>query len=197
MSYMSTRSGSDGTMTLNVTFKVGTELDIAAVNVQNRVAIAEAKLPQDVVRQGLSITKQSPDLVEIVALVSPDGTRDELYLANYATLQGVDVLSRVRGGGQVTVFNGRDYGMRLWLNPDRLTSLGLTAGDVADAVREQNLQAAAGPIGQPAGPRGQQRQYTVTTRGRLTTPAEFEHIILRTRADGSTLRGAEVGRVAR
>src|SRR5213593_180406 len=143
MIYMSSRSGSDGTMTLNVTFKVGTDLDIAAVNVQNRVAIAQAKLPQDVIRQGLSITKQSPDLVEIVALTSPDVSRDELYLSNYATLQVVDVLARVPGVGQVTVFNGRDYGMRLWLNPDRLASLGLTAGDVADAVREQNLQAAA------------------------------------------------------
>jgi len=195
MIYMSSRSGSDGTMTLNVTFAVGTELDIAAVNVQNRVAIAEAKLPQDVTRQGLTITKQSPDLVEIVALVSPDGSRDELYLANYATLQVVDVLSRVPGVGQVTVFNGRDYGMRLWLNPDRLASLGLTAGDVADAVREQNLQAAAGQIGQPPAPKGQQFQYTVTTRGRLTTPEEFGDIILRTRADGSVLRVRDVGRV--
>ena len=138
MIYMSSRSGSDGTMTLTVTFKVGTDLDIAAVNVQNRVAIAQAKLPAGRVRQGVSVTKQSPDLVEIVALVSPDGSRDELYLSNYATLQIVDVLARVPGVGQVTVFNGRDYGMRLWLNPDRLASLGLTAGDVADAVREQN-----------------------------------------------------------
>ncbi len=195
MIYMSSRSGSDGTMTLTVTFNVGTDLDIAAVNVQNRVAIAQAKLPADVIRQGLSITKQSPDLVEIVALTSPDGSRDELYLANYATLQVVDVLARVPGVGQVTVFNGRDYGMRLWLNPDRLASLGLTAGDVADAVREQNLQAAAGQIGQPPAPRGQQFQYTVTTRGRLSTPAEFEDIILRTRADGSVLRVHDVGRV--
>src|SRR5216117_738372 len=116
MIYMSSRSGSDGTMTLNVTFKVGTDLDIAAVNVQNRVSIAQAKLPADVTRQGLNITKQSPDLVEIVALISPDGSRDELYLANFATLQVVDVLARVPGVGQVTVFNGRDYGMRLWLN---------------------------------------------------------------------------------
>ena len=195
MIYMSSRSGSDGTMTLTVTFKVGTDLDIAAVNVQNRVAIAQAKLPVDVTRQGLSITKQSPDLVEIVALTSPDGSRDELYLSNYATLQVVDVLARVPGVGQVTVFNGQDYGMRLWLNPDRLASLGLTAGDVADAVREQNLQAAAGQIGQPPAPRGQQFQYTVTTRGRLSTPAEFEDIILRTRADGSVLRVRDVGRV--
>ena len=195
MIYMSSRSGSDGTMTLTVTFKVGTDIDIAAVNVQNRVAIAQAKLPQDVIRQGLSITKQSPDLVEIVALTSPDGSRDELYLSNYATLQVVDVLARVPGVGQVTVFNGRDYGMRLWLNPDRLASLGLTAGDVADAVREQNLQAAAGQIGQPPAPRGQQFQYTVTTRGRLSVPAEFEEIILRTRADGSVLRLRDVGRV--
>ena len=195
MIYMSSRSGSDGTMTLTVTFKVGTDLDIAAVNVQNRVAIAEAKLPQDVTRQGLTITKQSPDLVEIVALISPDGSRNELYLSNYATLQVVDALARVPGVGQVTVFNGQDYGMRLWLNPDSLASLGLTAGDVADAVREQNVQAAAGQIGQPPAPRGQQFQYTVTTRGRLSTVAEFENIILRTRADGSALRLRDVGRV--
>jgi len=195
MIYMSSRSGSDGTMTLNVTFKVGADLDIAAVNVQNRVSIAQAKLPADVTRQGLTITKQSPDLVEIVALISPDGSRDELYLANYATLQMVDVLARVRGVGQVTVFNGRDYGMRLWLNPERLAGLGLTAGDVADAVREQNLQAAAGQIGQPPSLPGQQFQYTVTTRGRLSTPAEFEDIVLRTRSDGSLLRVRDVARV--
>jgi len=195
MIYMSSRSGSDGTMTLTVTFEVGTDLDIAAVNVQNRVAIAQAKLPQDVVRQGLTITKQSPDLVEIVALISPDGSRDELYLSNYATLAVVDVLARVPGVGQVQVFNGRDYGMRVWLNPDTMASLGLTAGDVADAVREQNLQAAAGQIGQPPAPRGQQFQYTVTTRGRLATPPEFENIILRTRSDGSILRLRDVGRV--
>jgi HAE1 family hydrophobic/amphiphilic exporter-1/multidrug efflux pump len=174
---------------------VGTDLDIAAVNVQNRVAIAEAKLPQEVIRQGITITKQSPDLVEIVALVSPDESRDELYLANYATLQVVDALARVPGVGQVTVFNGRDYGMRLWLNPDALASLGLTAGDVADAVREQNVQAAAGQIGQPPAPRGQQFQYTVTTRGRLSTPAEFEDIILRAGDDGSVVRVRDVARV--
>jgi hydrophobe/amphiphile efflux-1 (HAE1) family protein len=195
MIYMSSRSGSDGTMTLTVTFDVGTDLDIAAVNVQNRVAIAQAKLPQDVLRQGLSITKQSPDLVQVVALTSPDGSRDELYLSNYATLQVVDALARVPGVGQVIVFNGRDYGMRIWLNPDTLASLRLTAGDVADAIREQNLQAAAGQIGQPPAPRGQQFQYTVTTRGRLSTVSEFEDIILRTRADGSVLRVRDVGRV--
>jgi hydrophobe/amphiphile efflux-1 (HAE1) family protein len=195
MIYMSSRSGSDGTMTLTVTFQVGTNLDIAAVNVQNRVAIAQAKLPADVVRQGLSITKQSPDLVEIVALYSPDGSRDELYLSNYATLQMVDVLARVKGVGQVLVFNGRDYGMRFWINPETLASLGLTAGDVAAAVGEQNLQAAAGQIGQPPAPPGQQFQYTVTTRGRLSTVDEFENIILRTRADGSSLRVRDVARV--
>src|SRR2546427_9387446 len=128
--------------------------------------------PYTTLFRSLTITKQSPDLVEIVALISPDGSRDELYLANYATLQVVDVLARVRGVGQVTVFNGRDYGMRLWLNPERLAGLGLTAGDVADAGREQNLQAAAGPIGQPPALPRQQFQYTVTTPGRLSTPAE-------------------------
>jgi len=195
MIYMSSRSGSDGTMTITVTFKVGSDLDIAAVNVQNRVALAQPQLPQDVVRQGISITKQSPDLVEIVALVSPDGSRDELYLSNYATLQVRDVLARVPGVGQVQVFNGRDYGMRLWLNPDTLASLGLTAGDVAAAIREQNLQAPAGQIGQPPAPPGQQFQYTVTTRGRLATPAEFEDVILRTGSDGSVLRIRDVARV--
>jgi hydrophobe/amphiphile efflux-1 (HAE1) family protein len=195
MIYMSSRSGSDGTMTLTVTFEVGADLDIAAVNVQNRVALAQPQLPQDVVRQGISVTKQSPDLVEIVALTSPDGSRDELYLSNYATLQVRDVLARVPGVGQVTVFNGRDYGMRVWLNPDRLASLGLTAGDVADAVREQNLQAAAGQIGQPPAPPGQQFQYTVTTRGRLSTAAEFDDVILRSRSDGSVLRVRDVARV--
>ncbi|MGH7323418.1 MAG: efflux RND transporter permease subunit [Candidatus Rokuibacteriota bacterium] len=195
MIYMSSRSGSDGTMTLTVTFEVGADLDIAAVNVQNRVALAQPQLPQDVVRQGINVTKQSPDLVEIVALTSPDGSRDELYLSNYATLQVRDVLARVPGVGQVQVFNGRDYGMRLWLNPDTLASLGLTAGDVADAVREQNLQAAAGQIGQPPAPPGQQFQYTVTTRGRLSTAAEFEDVILRSRSDGSVLRVRDVARV--
>jgi HAE1 family hydrophobic/amphiphilic exporter-1/multidrug efflux pump len=195
MIYMSSRSGSDGTMSLTITFKVGTNLDIAAVNVQNRVAIAAAKLPAEVTRQGITVVKQSPDLVEIVALTSPDNSRDELYLANYATLNVVDVLARVPGVGQVTVFNGRDYGMRLWLDPDRLASLGLTAGDVADAVREQNVQAAAGQIGQPPAPPGQQFQYTVTTRGRLSTSEEFGDIILRTRADGSTVRVRDVATV--
>src|SRR5262245_61319533 len=195
MIYMSSRSGSDGTMTLTVTFEVGTDLDIAAVNTQNRVALAQPQLPPDVVRQGLNVTRQPPGLVELVALISPDGSRDELYLSNYATLQVRDVLARVPGVGQVQVFNGRDYGMRLWLDPDKLASLGLTAGDVADAVREQNLQAAAGQIGQPPAPRGQQFQYTVTTRGRLTTPAEFEDIVLRTRADGSVVRVRDVARV--
>ncbi len=194
MIYMSSRSGSDGTMTITVTFNVGTDVDIAAVNVQNRVALAEAKLPQDVLRQGVSVTRQSPDLVEIVALTSPDGSRDELYLSNYATLRVVDVLARVPGVGQATVFNGRDYGMRIWLNPDRLASLGITANDVADAVREQNLQAAAGQIGQPPAPPGQQKQYTVTTRGRLSTAAEFEDIILRARP-GSVVRLRDVARV--
>ncbi len=195
MIYMSSRSGSDGTMSLTITFRVGTDLDIAAVNVQNRVQIAQAKLPLEVTRQGITVVKQAPDLVEIVALTSPDGSRDELYLSNYATLNVVDVLARVPGVGQVTVFNGRDYGMRLWLDPDRLASLGLTPDDVADAVREQNLQAAAGQIGQPPGLPGQQFQYTVTTRGRLSVPAEFEEIILRTRADGSVLRVRDVARV--
>ena len=195
MIYMSSRSSSDGTMSLTITFRVGTDLDIAAVNVQNRVQIAQAKLPLEVTRQGITVVKQAPDLVEIVALTSPDGSRDELYLSNYATLNVVDVLARVPGVGQVTVFNGRDYGMRLWLDPDRLASLGLTPNDVADAVREQNLQAAAGQIGQPPGLPGQQFQYTVTTRGRLSMPAEFEDIILRTRADGSVLRVRDVARV--
>ena len=194
MIYMSSRSGSDGTMTLTVTFKVGADLDIAAVNVQNRVSIAQAKLPADVTRQGLTIVKQSPDLVEIVALTSPDGSRDELFLANYATLQVVDVLARVRGVGQVTVFNGRDYGMRLWLNPDRLASLGSPPAMWPTRFGSRTPGRGRADRPAPVTPRAAVPVH-LTTRGRLSTPAEFEDIILRTRSDGSLLRVRDVARV--
>ena len=152
MLYMSSTSTSDGVMTLTITFKLGTDLNIAQVLVQNRVAIALPKLPEEVRRLGVTTTKRSSDLTMVAHLVSPDGSRDELYLGNYAFLQVKDQLARIEGVGEVTVFGARDYSMRVWLDPEKLASRNMTAGDVVRAIREQNLQVAAGTIGQPPVP---------------------------------------------
>ncbi len=155
MLYMSSTSTSDGVMTLTITFKLGTDLNTAQVLVQNRVAIALPKLPEEVRRLGVTTTKRSTDLTMVAHLVSPDDSRDELYLGNYAFLQVKDQLARIPGVGEVTVFGARDYSMRIWLDPEKLASRNMTAGDVVRAIREQNLQVAAGTIGQPPVPAGQ------------------------------------------
>ena len=155
MLYMSSTSTSDGVMTLTITFKLGTDLNTAQVLVQNRVAIALPKLPEEVRRLGVTTTKRSSDLTMVAHLVSPDDSRDELYLGNYAFLQVKDQLARIPGVGDVTVFGARDYSMRVWLDPEKLASRNMTAGDVVRAIREQNLQVAAGTIGQPPVPAGQ------------------------------------------
>src|SRR5881409_1386771 len=147
MLYMSSTSTSDGVMTLTITFKLGTDLNTAQVLVQNRVAIALPKLPEEVRRLGVTTTKRSPDLTMVVHLVSPDNSRDELYVANYAFLQVKDQLARISGVGDVIVFGARDYSMRVWLDPEKIASRNMTAGDVVRAIREQNLQVAAGAIG--------------------------------------------------
>lgn len=152
MLYMSSTSTSDGVMSLTITFKLGTDLNTAQVLVQNRVAIALPKLPEEVRRLGVTTTKKSSDLTMVAHLISPDDSRDELYIGNYAFLQVKDQLARLPGVGEVTVFGARDYSMRVWLDPDRLASRNLTAGDVVRAIREQNLQVAAGTIGQPPSP---------------------------------------------
>jgi multidrug efflux pump len=193
--YMSSQSTNNGNMTLTVTFKLGTNLDIAQVQVQNRVAIAQPVLPSDVQREGIVVKKASPDITLAVALFSPDNSRDPLYLSNYATLQIYDQLARLPGVGDLTIFGARDYSMRLWLDPQKLASRSLTATDVVTAVQEQNVQVAAGIVGgQPLPPGTTAFQYTVNAQGRLTDPSQFADIIVKTGADGSITRIKDVGR---
>ena len=149
MLYMSSQSTSDGVMTLTITFKLGTDLDKAQVLVQNRVAIAEPRLPEDVRRVGVTTLKRSPDLLLVVHMVSPDDTYDQLYISNYATLQVREQLKRVEGVGDVNVFGAREYSMRIWLDPNRLTYQNLTTREIITALQNQNVQVAAGVIGQP------------------------------------------------
>jgi hydrophobe/amphiphile efflux-1 (HAE1) family protein len=195
MMYMASNSSNDGSMSATVTFEVGYDLNIAAVDVQNRVQIAQPQLPEEVQRQGVRVTKQSTDLTLVVNLISPDGSRDNLFLSNYAGINVTDRLKRLPGVGQVTQFGERRYSMRIWLLPAQLAKLGINAQDVIGVLREQNQQVAAGAIGQPPAPEGQQFQYTLTAKGRLTTVEEFEQIVVRTRPDGSVLRLKDVARV--
>jgi len=195
MLYMSSTSTSDGVMTLTITFKLGTDLNIAQVLVQNRVAIALPRLPEEVRRLGVTTTKRSTDLTMVAHLVSPDGSRDELYLGNYAFLQVKDQLARLEGVGEVTVFGARDYSMRIWLDPERLASRNMTASDVVRAIREQNLQVAAGTIGQPPVPGGQDFQLTINTQGRLLDEQQFGDIIVKQGAQGQVTHVHDVARV--
>jgi len=195
MLYMSSTSTSDGVMSLTVTFKLGTDLNTAQVLVQNRVAIALPKLPEEVRRIGVTTTKRSSDLTMVAHLISPDNSRDELYIGNYAFLQVKDQLARIPGVGEVTVFGARDYSMRVWLDPERLASRNLTAGDVVRAIREQNLQVAAGTIGQPPVPAGSDFQLTVSTQGRLLDEQQFGNIIVKQGAQGQVIHVHDVARV--
>ena len=195
MLYMSSTSTSDGVMLLTITFRLGTDLNTAQVLVQNRVAIALPKLPEEVRRLGVTTTKRSTDLTMVTHLVSPDGSRDELYLGNYAFLQVKDQLARIPGVGDVTVFGARDYSMRLWLDPEELASRNMTASDVVRAVREQNLQVAAGTIGQPPVPAGSDFQLTISTQGRLLDEQEFGDIIVKQGTQGQVTRIRDVARV--
>lgn len=196
MLYMSSQSTNTGTMTLTITFKLGTNLDIAQVQVQNRVAIAEPQIPEDVRRLGIIVRKSTPDILLGMGIFSPDRSRDTLYLSNYIKLQILDELLRVPGVGDITVFGARDYAMRLWLDPDKLASRNITAGDVIAAVQEQNIQVAAGTVGGPPLPRGQAEfQYTVSALGRLTDPQQFGDIIIKTGGDGRVTHVRDVARV--
>src|SRR6195256_5352057 len=159
MIYMSSNSTADGRFSIAVTFDLGTNLDVAQVQVQNRVAIAQPRLPVDVRNIGVTSTKSSPDLMMVVHLYSPDRSRDALFISNYATVQVTDQLNRIYGVGSVTVFGARDYAMRVWLDPDRLQSLGLTTGDVVTALQGQNVQVASGVLNQP--PIAEQRAFQV------------------------------------
>src|SRR5437773_2266734 len=195
MLYMSSTSTSDGVMNLTVTFELGTDLNTAQVLVQNRVSIALPKLPEEVRRIGVTTTKRSTDLTMVAHLVSPDESRDELYLGNYAFLQVKDQLARIPGVGDVTMLGARDYSMRVWLDPERLASRNMTASDIVRAIREQNLQVAAGAIGQPPVPPGNDFQLTISTQGRLLDEQEFGDIIVKQGAQGQVTRVRDVARV--
>ncbi|MBX9719903.1 MAG: efflux RND transporter permease subunit, partial [Candidatus Obscuribacterales bacterium] len=192
MIYMSSYSSSDGRYVLTCTFKVGTDLKLAAVDVQNRVSKAQAKLPSEVITSGLSVTKQSPNMLMVISLYSPDKTYDDLFLSNYARLHLTDALARVPGVGNVSLVGEREYSMRLWLRPDKLAQLGLTADDLKKAIQDQNVQAPAGSVGQPPVRSGTNFQYTVNVKGRLTDPQEYGNVILRANSNGSILRMRDV-----
>ena len=193
--YVSSQSSVDGVMQLTVTFKLGTDIDNAQVQVQNRVSQALPKLPEEVRRLGVVTLKSSPDLTMVVHLLSPNGRYDEVYLRNYAVLNVKDELARISGAGQVQVFGAGDYAMRVWLDPDKIAARGMTASDVVNAIREQNIQVAAGGVGQQPVKNPVSFELTINTKGRLITEEEFENIIVKTGPHGETLRLKEVARV--
>ena len=195
MLYMSSNSSSNGAVEINVTFEIGTNVDQAALNVNNRVKQAEARLPQEVRRQGVTVDKNSTSFLQVLAFNSPDGSLDDLYVSNYVTLNVLDTIKRVPGTTNVQIFGAKDYAMRIWLRPDRMTQLKLTTSDLLRALNEQNAQFAAGKIGQAPTGGPQELVYTITTKGRLADPREFEEIIVRSNPDGSALRLRDVARV--
>ena len=195
MIYMTSQSTGNGAMALTVTFKLGTDLDTAQVLVQNRVAIATPRLPAEVRALGVQVVKQSSALMMVIHLSSPDDSRDLLYISNYATLHVIDVLSRIDGVGNATIFGARDYSMRIWLDPDELAVRNLTAGDVLNALRGQNVEVAAGVINQPPVPQPGAFQLNVETQGRLTTPEDFGNIIVKSEGGGRVVRLSDVARV--
>src|SRR5262245_36735575 len=188
MLYMSSQSTNDGGYNLTVTVEVGTNIDMAQVLVQNRVNLALPTLPSEVKATGVSVKKKSPNILLVVNLISPKGTYDQLYLSTYATIQIRDELAQIKGVGDVTYLGQLDYSMRVWLDPERMTARDLSASDVANALREQNVQVAAGALGRPPVPQGQAFQYTLSTLGRLTTKEEFGSIVVKSGSDGQLTR---------
>ncbi|MCP8465777.1 efflux RND transporter permease subunit [Pseudomonas sp. ZM23] len=195
MLYMSSQSTADGKMTLTITFALGTDLDNAQVQVQNRVTRTEPKLPEEVTRIGITVDKASPDLTMVVHLTSPDNRYDMLYLSNYAILNIKDELARLEGVGDVQLFGMGDYSLRVWLDPNKVASRNLTASDVVAAIREQNRQVAAGALGAPPSPSATSFQLSINTQGRLVNEEEFENIIIRSGPDGEITRLKDIARV--
>jgi HAE1 family hydrophobic/amphiphilic exporter-1 len=193
--YYQSASGSDGSYTLNVTFSLGTDPDIDTVNVQNRASLALPQLPQEVSRAGILVRKKSAALLQVINIYSPKNTYDAVYLSNYATINVIDALARIKGVGQVILFGPLDYSLRIWLDPDRLTELNLTPNDVITAVQSQNVQAALGRVGAAPEANEQQVQINIKTKGRLAQPEEFARIILRANPDGSVVRVDDVARI--
>ncbi len=195
MMYMSSNSASNGVVQIQVTFEIGTDVDIAAVNVNNRVKQVEPRLPEEVRRQGVTVERGSSSFLQVVAFYSPDDRFNDLFTSNYVTLNVLDEIKRLPGTTNVQIFGAKDYAMRIWLNPDRLAQLKMAPSDVIAAVNEQNAQFAAGKVGQAPISKGQDLVFTVTTQGRLTEPKQFEQIIVRANPDGSTVRLGDVARV--
>src|SRR5688572_26364232 len=195
MIYMQSMSTSDGTYTLIVTFKIGTDLNFAQVLVQNRVSAALSSLPDTVQKQGVNVQKQSTAILSFVALVAPDRTFDSLYLANYATIRLKDELARLPGVGNVVIFGAGQYSMRIWLDPEKLQARGLTPKDVINSLQQQSRQVTAGQIGAPPAPSGQSFQYTLNVYGRLDDAEEFANVIVKTGSAGEVTRVSDVGRV--
>jgi HAE1 family hydrophobic/amphiphilic exporter-1 len=195
MIYMKSSNTSDGRMQLDVNFQVGTNQDMANVLTQNRVSSAQARLPQEVVQQGVTTKKQSPSILMLISLYSPNGSYDDKFLINYCGINLRDQLLRIPGIAQVDLFGGTDYGMRIWLRPDKLAKLGLTPADVMQAIKEQNLQAPAGRVGMRPSPKDQEFTYTVSAPGRLVNEEEFANIIIRESETGAQVRIKDVGRV--
>ena len=193
--YIQSYNSNDGKMVLNVTFDVGTDVDIMQVNTQNRVGQAEAQLPDAVKREGVVTKRSSPDILLAVGLSSPKGTYDGVFLGNYADINLVDQIKRVSGVGDVKNFTAQDYSMRIWLKPDKLASLGVTPTDISNAIKEQNAQSPAGRIGAEPAPPGQQSQFNVRALGLLKDPEEFEDIIVRSSRDGQQVKIKDVARV--
>jgi len=195
MIYMSSQSTGDGNLTITVTFKQGTDLNAAQVLVQNRVAIAVPRLPQEVQRLGIVTRKTSPDFLMVVNLISPDHSLDRGYISNYALTQVRDRIARLDGVGDARLFGARDYAMRIWIDPNKAAALDLTAGEIVAALRAQNVQVAAGTLGQPPYATGKAFQLNVETQGRLTDPDQFANVVIRTDADGRQVRVSDVARV--
>jgi HAE1 family hydrophobic/amphiphilic exporter-1 len=195
MIYMSSKSANDGSYNLNVTFDVGTDPDMAQVNVQNRVAQIESKLPQEVRMVGVTVKKRSPDLLMVLNFYSPDGKYDDQFLINYVNLNIKDQLARVSGISEVNVLGGGEYAMRVWLDPEKMANLNLTTTDVYAALAEQNVQVAAGRIGAAPYSNPQEVQFNLVTKGRLETADEFENVVLRASPDGSTVYLKDVARI--
>lgn len=195
MLYMSSTSTAQGVVEIQVTFDIGTDIDTAALNVNNRVKQVEPRLPQEVRRQGVTVEKGSSSFLQVIAFTSPDGRYDDLFISNYVTLNVLDALKRIPGTTNVQIFGAKDYAMRIWTRPDRMAQLKVTPGDLLRALNEQNAQFAAGKIGQSPTGGPQELVYTITTQGRLSEPAEFENIVVRANPDGSLLRLRDVARV--
>ncbi len=195
MIYMKSVAGSDGVMSTTVTFRQGTDIDLAQVQVQNRVAQALPRLPEDVRRLGVTTLKQSPTLTMVVHLLSPDARYDVVYLRNYATLRVKDEIARIPGVGQALIFGAGDYSMRVWLDPQKIASRGMTAGDVVRAIREQNVQVSAGAIGAPPQENVADFTLSINARGRLVTEQEFGEVVVKVGERGEVTRLSEVARV--